>query len=70
MKTLSKLIAICLIIACSVLLVSTIVTCIIYPLPVWHKITIISFVLAFALWLISWSVDWLLYLFTGKGLDR
>ena len=68
MKTLSKLIAICLIIACLVLLVSTIVTCIIYPLEIWHKIVVISFVLAVVLWLISWAVDLLLYLFTGKGL--
>ena len=70
MKTLSKLLVITLIVACLMLLVSSIVTCIIYPIPIWHKLSLLSFVAAFALWLISWATDWLLYLSTGKGLDR
>lgn len=69
MKKVSIGIAITVLIACLVLLVSTIITCVIYPMELLHIIVVLSFIVAFVIALGSWALDWLLYLITGTGLD-
>ena len=59
MKTVSIEIAIIILIACLVLLVSTIITCITYPMEPLHIIVVLSFVVAFVLSIASVVVDWL-----------
>ena len=70
MKKISIGIAVIVLIACLVLLVSTMFTCIIYPMDILHIIVVLSFVIAFVTWLSSWAIDWLLYLITKRGFDR
>lgn len=59
MKTLSKIIAITLIVACLTLLVSSIITCAIYPMDILHIIVVLSFVTAFTLSIASAAIEWL-----------
>jgi len=57
MKKVSIGIAITVLIACLVLLVSTIITCVIYPMELLHIIVVLSFVVAFVLSIASVAVD-------------
>lgn len=59
MKTLSKCLAVLLILLATALIVSTVTTCIIEKLCILHVIVVLSFVLSFALMLIIFAVDWL-----------
>ena len=57
MKTLIKFIAICIIIACLTLFVSTVATCILYKLNILHMIIVLSFVTSFSLFVGMIAVD-------------
>lgn len=59
MKKISIGIAVIVLIACLVLLVSTIITCVTYPMELLHIIVVLSFVIAFSLSIGSVAVDWL-----------
>lgn len=59
MKKISIVIAITVIVACLTFLVSSIITCAIYPMDILHIIVVLSFVTAFVLSIASAAVDWL-----------